>query len=86
MIKELLNSNRQLREVIDLKNDSNEKLHIENETLQEENQDLRDKVDIISALIKPETDMNSQQLDLYKVFLTSSCQIKQKIFLMNPQN
>jgi len=67
MIKELLNSNKQLRDVIDLRNSQLEKFQVENESLQNENQDLRDKIEIIGSLIKSDSNLDPRQMDLYKV-------------------
>lgn len=51
MIKELLNSNKQLRDVIDLKNRQIDNYQADLESIQNENQELRDKIDLISRMM-----------------------------------
>lgn len=53
MVKELLESNRQLRDLIDKKSGDYDKSQNEVVMLQLENQDLKDKIDILTKLSRP---------------------------------
>ena len=68
MVKELLQSNRQLREIIDHKAQDTEKCQNEVVVLQLENQDLKDKVDVLTRLARPPNADDIVNLDVRKLF------------------
>jgi len=68
MVKELLQSNRQLREIIDSKSTDNEKYQNEVVVLQLENQDLKDKIDVLSRLVRPPNADDIVNLDPRRLF------------------
>ncbi len=68
MVKELLQSNRQLREIIDQKSQDAEKFQNEVVVLQLENQDLKDKIDVFSKLVRPPNAEDIFNLDPRKLF------------------
>jgi hypothetical protein len=53
MVKELLQSNRQLREIIDKKSVENNKFNHEIYSLQRENLEFRDKIELLEKIISP---------------------------------
>ena len=68
MVKELLQSNRQLREIIDKKSSDLDKANNENVALQLENQDLKDKVDVLTNLLRPPNADDILNLDARELF------------------
>ena len=55
MVKELLSSNRVLRETLDSLSCSQDRLESENYTLQQENRDLRDRIEILESVVGAST-------------------------------
>ncbi len=68
MVKELLQSNRQLREIIDQKSQDCEKSQTEVASLQFENQDLKDKIDVLTRLVRPPNADDVANLDARDLF------------------
>lgn len=69
MVKELLQSNRQLREIIEKKTQDLEDSQNEVAILQLENQDIKDKMDILSRLVNPSNpDVENSNFDAKKLF------------------
>jgi len=68
MIKELLQANRQLREIIDKKTGELDKSQNEVVRLQLENQDLNEKVDVLTKLMKPPDEEDILNLNPRELF------------------
>ncbi len=63
MVKELLVSNRQLREIIEKRNADNDSLTGEVYSLQMENEELRDRTQLLQTVIRPATHAHPNNRD-----------------------
>jgi regulator of replication initiation timing len=61
MVKELMQTNKMLRDTVDTLNETNERFESESYTLQLENRDLRDRIEILESVIAATTQSTSGQ-------------------------
>ncbi len=72
MVKELLQSNKQLRGIIDQKSQDAERSQNEVTVLQLENQDMKDKIDVLTRLVHPPSTEDVSSLDVHDLFSEES--------------